>query len=95
VIVLWLALLLPVAQSASPSPELVAAVRNAECAVGCRRGGWDDGWHVNGLCGCVDWVKYDQVTGKRPTLPVPLPSARPEPSSSSTTYQYLGLQGLP
>ena len=43
------------------------AVRNAECGVGCRRGGWDNGAYraLERDCYCVDYVDFFKITGKR------------------------------
>lgn len=58
------------------------AIRHAECGVGCRRGGWDDGAFrpKEKDCYCVDYVEFESVTGKRLTMPSrPRKSAAPEP----------------
>ena len=53
-------------------------IRDAECAVGCRRAGYDSGFSKDDVCLCTDAQPYEKVTHKKLVLPRRPKKPKPE-----------------
>jgi hypothetical protein len=64
-------------------------VKTAECRVACEYSGYDTGYYVKDLCGCVDFKDYENATHeKRIILPHRHEIKKPNTQGKREIYQY-------